>query len=662
MTFYWPHAFWLLVIPLGLFLFELRRRRRAASTAHPKILRAEAGLDHLAFTSANAPAVTTSPARWRLALGLALAITAVARPQWGRIEEPVFDQSREILIAIDLSRSMLSPDVKPNRLDRSKLLITSLLERLKGERVGLVVFAGTAFLQVPLSADYEILREFLPTLDPAYLPQGGTNYKGLLDAAIDAFGTSASADRFLVILSDGEATDDDWKPAANTLKTKGIRVLGLGVGTDAGAMIPDGTGGFVKDERGAVVMSRLNSSTLQELATITDGTYLDASSWVDLAALVNDTVERGKRGDFKETSRVRLAERFQWALAPAILLLVWSFWREFPVRPRNRDLLNRPTGATPPPVPPAMPAPRPSASTVVGALAVLLAFTVPPPGRAQTPATPPPAKGAFNAGNTSISPNAPRPTAPSAADAQKLYAQPLIQAATELAQRERAPSATDFKHLAEATLSYGQRMAGAKQTPAEKTIGDGIEAVDAGAALDPKAADWPKLRKDLEALLPKPEDQQQDQPDQKDKQDNKDQNGEGGDKQKSDQKSDDQKDKQDQQNQEQQQQQDPSKQEQNQQDDKPAEAADQQQQQKAFGDMNEQPPNQPKDAQPEPQDMQQVGGSEEKQPEAGKETDPQLAIPLQKLDQLRNQDSPAKLYQILQGQPKATPAQKGKDW
>ena len=122
---------------------------------------------------------TTAETRPRLWLwfGLALCIVALARPQWGVIEEQVFDQSREVLIAIDLSRSMLAQDVKPSRLDRSKLLIQSLLDGLKGERVGLVLFAGTAFLQSPLSADYEILREFLPALNPDYLPEGGSNYR-----------------------------------------------------------------------------------------------------------------------------------------------------------------------------------------------------------------------------------------------------------------------------------------------------------------------------------------------------------------------------------------------------------------------------------------------------------------------------------------------------
>jgi Ca-activated chloride channel family protein len=140
----------------------------------------------------------------------------------------VFDQAREIIIAIDLSRSMLSPDVKPSRLDRAKLLTQSLLEKLNGERVGLISFAGTAFVQSPLSSDYEILREFLPLLNPEFLPEGGTNYRALIETSLSAFSTS-NADRFLIILSDGEATDDEWKAAAAELKKKNIRVLALGI-------------------------------------------------------------------------------------------------------------------------------------------------------------------------------------------------------------------------------------------------------------------------------------------------------------------------------------------------------------------------------------------------------------------------------------------------
>ncbi|MEO7598205.1 MAG: VWA domain-containing protein, partial [Opitutus sp.] len=292
---------WLVFVPLGLVVLELTRRRGAIATDHEKILRAEAGAHSRRLTTLNsARSISSSRTRPWLHIGIAIAVIAAARPQWGRMEEPVFDQAREILMAIDLSRSMLTPDVKPSRLDRAKLLTQSLLEKLEGERVGLVVFSGTAFLQSPLSADYEILREFLPALNPEFLPEGGTNYRALIDTSLAAFGSTAAADRFLVVLSDGEATTDDWRERVDDLKKKGIRVIGLGVGTIAGAMIPDGAGGLVKDERGAVVLSKLESSTLRELADKTNGVYQDASNWIDVAALVSSTVESGKKGQFTD--------------------------------------------------------------------------------------------------------------------------------------------------------------------------------------------------------------------------------------------------------------------------------------------------------------------------------------------------------------------------
>ncbi|EIP97517.1 Mg-chelatase subunit ChlD [Opitutaceae bacterium TAV1] len=373
MTFLHPQLLWLLAIPVLLLTGDLLRRRRAAraaAAAPAKILTALAGPRTLRLSPSPAPALSRAAAlRWRLALGLACGVLALARPQWGRIEEPVFEQAREILIAVDLSRSMLAGDIKPSRLERARLLIQSLLGQLAGERVGLLVFSGTAFLQSPLSSDYEILREFLPELGPDYLPQGGTHYGALLQSALDSFSQESNADRFLVILSDGEADPEAtpaWQPLADTARDRGIHIIGLGLGTAEGAMIPDGHGSFVKDERGAVVLSRLESATLRELADKTAGAYTDASQWIDLSALIRNTVARGQKGEFHESSRARLIERFQWALGPAFALLLWSLWREFPVHPRPRRIT--------------------LASTTAAAFALVLFSALPPASHAAPPA------------------------------------------------------------------------------------------------------------------------------------------------------------------------------------------------------------------------------------------------------------------------------------
>ena len=598
MSFHSPHLLWLLAPLVLLFSWELARHTARAVANWPKIARAWAGAFDVSLGTKHTTA-ETRPRIW-LWFGLALCLVALARPQWGVIEEQVFDQSREVLIVLDLSRSMLAQDVKPSRLDRSKLLITSLLDGLKGERVGLVLFSGTAFLQSPLSADYEVLREFLPALNPDYLPEGGSNYKAMLETSMSSFGTS-TADRYLIILSDGESTEDDWKNLTASLKTKGIRVISLGVGTAQGSFIPETGGGLVKDERGAVVMSRLNSSTLQELAQVTGGAYTDASAWVDLPALLRKTVEAGRKGEFSEKNTARLIERFQWFLAPGLLLLLISFWAEFPVRPRERAL---PLGKT----------------------------------RGQVL----PKAASFALGLLWLSALSSQLSALGAEGAQAdTLAKPLATTVARLAAKD-AVNAKEYSEMAQTTVTYGQRVKSAQQQPPENVIRDALSAVDAGEKLDAKAADWPKLRSELEELLKKEEPPPQD----KKKQDQKDQ-------QKKDQQQ--QQDKNPSQDQDQQKS-DQQKQDQEQKDQQQS----QQQNQDAFGDMKDKPEQKKPEQKPQPQPgTQKVGGQQEKKP--AEPVDAELAMPLQKLEQVRNQDSPAKLQQLMQGQP---PKQKttGKNW
>lgn len=632
MMFAWPHLLWLLALPVALLGWELsRRRHRTLSSARSKILRAEAGLRSLKLTSfgAGQPETRLSVPRFWLFLGLTCAIVALARPQWGRLEEPVFDQSREILLAIDLSRSMQATDVKPSRLDRSKLLIQSLLEKLQGERVGLVVFAGTSFLQSPLSADYEILREFLPSLGPDYLPQGGSDYGALLEASIRAFSTTSAADRFLVILSDGEATDTEWRKQVEELKNKNIRVVGLGVGTADGSMIPDGSGGLIKDDRGAVVLSKLESATLQELAQATGGVYRDASAWVDLAGLVNETIESGRKGEFLEKNTVRHAERFQWPLAFALWCFLLSFYYEFPVRPRVRDL-KLDTGSR-------LPEAGKKAAGTLAALLLLAASLLYPLSTyaAATLATPPM--------------SAPAPAEES----------PLARVVGRIALAEK-PSGRDYAEFARETITWGSRLQSEKRGVPQPPIHDALAGVALGSKLDPKTADWPKLREELEALLQKEEEdkkdqQEQDQPQNQDQP--QDQNQQKQDDQKQDQKqkqkSDSQKsDKQDGKSEK-------NEQGQGEQDQKQKQDS-QQQEDSAFGDMSkkDQPPPPP----PPEENMQQVGGAE-KETAQPPPADPALAIPLQKLDQLRNQDSPAQLFQMMEAdKDKRAPKKPTKDW
>ncbi len=622
MTFAWPHLLWLLALPAGLLAWELFRKRGLSGADHPKILRAEAGMTTVSLADDGDGRSASSRRRFLLCAGLALGVLALARPQWGRLDEPVFDQSRDIIIALDLSRSMLTPDVKPSRLERSKLLIQSLLDKLRGERVGLIVFSGTAFLQSPISSDYEILREFLPALGPDYLPEGGTNYRQLIDTSLDAFAGGSAADRYLIILSDGEATDDNWKDRVPDLAKRGIRVIGLGVGTASGGMIPDGAGAFMKDENGAVVLSKLESGTLRELAGATHGVYRDASEWVDLSKVLASTVEEGRKGRFVEQNSVRYAERYQWALAQALVCLLASFWLEFPVRPKSRDIrLSAPAGPA-----------RRAAPAVAAAL--LVAFLL--VGAASAPAA-----------DASM----PDPAAVLSKIVGRLSAQ-------------RACSAVDWAELGRETVTWGQHVKSGSQEVPEGPVRDALSAVDNGEKADAKAADWPKMRSELEDLLKKPEDKKQDQKDQQKQQDqqNKDQDKKQDQKQQQKDKQQD-KDQQGSQPQSSDKKQDSKDQSGQQQQSKPADQK--QGSQSAFGDMGKDSPVAPT---PTPRrdsqgSMQKVGGVKKGEPDDPARGNPELAVPLEKLEQLKNQDSPAELFGMLRrGEPTPTPANTGKNW
>ena len=452
----------LLAIPvvLGAAVFSFRRADRVAQV-----------LGKANALWASPTRIGRSPNRGRvgflrglcLLAGSLFVVAALARPQWGTEEEVVFDQAREVVLALDLSQSMVAADVSPTRLERAKLLIESLLDELKGERVGLVVFSGTAFLQSPLSSDYEVLRDLLPELTPSYLPQGGTDYEAMLATALRSFhDADGKGDRFLVVLSDGEAHGEGFRRLVPTLKAKGVRVLGLGVGTQDGDVIPDGNGGLVKDVQGAVVLSRLESGTLRELATETGGTYRDAAGWVDINELVEATVAKGFEGEFVEGSDLRRQDRFQWSLAPGILLLLFAFWLELPAQPSARTVRQRAGGRA---------AWSRKAVPLVG---LLLAVAM-------------------------------GPVSARAGDEPMRVAEPnpLEELVAELA-GQQVRVAKDYAQLAEATIAYASSQPSLTASSREGVVGDALLGVAFGEEEDPFAADWDNLRARLEAAREPP--------------------------------------------------------------------------------------------------------------------------------------------------------------
>jgi len=257
-------------------------------------------------------------------LALAGTILALARPQWGFTIEQVKRKGRDVIIAIDTSRSMLADDVKPNRLTRAKLAAQDLIADLGGDRVGVIAFAGTAFLQAPLTVDYTAVLNAIKELDTEIIPQGGSNLEGALRSARDAFGKGESDNRALVIFSDGEELDADAQKATEAFKGE-VRVFTVGIGTPEGALIPVRTRGrleFVKDEGGQPVRSKLDETRLRAIAEATDGFYLRLEAGrAEMQHIVRDGLGKMTEHDSDARLSRRPIERFQWPLAGALAAL-----------------------------------------------------------------------------------------------------------------------------------------------------------------------------------------------------------------------------------------------------------------------------------------------------------------------------------------------------
>ncbi|MGB2706336.1 MAG: VWA domain-containing protein [Candidatus Omnitrophota bacterium] len=307
------------VLFLGLFYgWAFKRRRRALEAL------AEENLLPVIAASLN-------PARQRLKVIFIVAavffiIVAFMKPQYGFSWEEVRKKGVDILIAIDTSKSMLAEDVKPNRLERSKLAVRDLLVKLKGDRVGLIAFAGGAFLQCPLTSDYNGFILSLNDLGVNTIPKGGTSISSAIWEAIKTYKSEARDEKTLVIITDGEDHEGDPVRAAEAARKEKIKIFCVGIGTGEGELIPvkDETGQrvFLKDREGDVVKTRLDEAALERIARITGGIYVRArGAEFGLDTLYRERFSKMEKRVFGETLTKRYRERFQIPLFVAFLLL-----------------------------------------------------------------------------------------------------------------------------------------------------------------------------------------------------------------------------------------------------------------------------------------------------------------------------------------------------
>jgi Ca-activated chloride channel homolog len=263
-----------------------------------------------------------------LGVGLFLLFFAAAGPQCGERTELVKRSGIDLVIAIDASNSMLARDVKPSRLARAKLEVTALLDRLKGDRVGLIVFAGDAFVQCPLTTDYAAARLFLRAIDPAAMPQQGTAIaRALLEAKrVLEGGGRGSAAKAVLVITDGEDQEGDALQAAGELSEAGIRVYAVAVGSESGEPIPivdkdDNVTGYKKDREGKTVLSRTDVAGLRELASHGGGLVLRGTG-ADLGVLqVLPELDKLQKGELESRLSVQYDDKYGWFAWPSFVLL-----------------------------------------------------------------------------------------------------------------------------------------------------------------------------------------------------------------------------------------------------------------------------------------------------------------------------------------------------
>ena len=287
-----------------------------------------------------------------LAAALAGALLALARPQWGFAWEESKQKGLDIIIAMDTSRSMLAQDVAPNRLEKAKLAAFDLMREAKSDRLGLVVFAGTAFLQSPLTLDDQAFRQGLEAVNIGIIPQGGTALSAAIHTSIEAFEKNNDNHKVLVLFTDGEDHDADTETmaAAKDAAEAAMHIFTIGVGTPAGELLrvkdEQGNSSFVKDDDGNVVKSRLNQTLLQQIATTANGFYLPLQGANPMETLY----ARGLAPLPKSESTTRLTkvyrERYHWFLAFAVICLVLEFLLpESPRRSRRSENVSSPARA-----------------------------------------------------------------------------------------------------------------------------------------------------------------------------------------------------------------------------------------------------------------------------------------------------------------------------
>lgn len=256
---------------------------------------------------------------WLMVAALALLIVMLARPQMGTKISQEKRKGIEVIISLDISNSMRAEDVVPSRLDKSKMLVENMVDNFTNDKVGLVVFAGDAFIQLPITSDYVSAKMFLQNTDPSLIATQGTDLAGAIELSSKSFTQQDKVGRAILIITDGEDHEGGAIEAAEKARKNGIRVFVLGVGSTKGSSVPDGNGGYMKDNSGQEVISALNEEMCKQVAQAGGGAYIHVDNTSLAQRQLNDELTKLQKGDISSVVYSEYDEQFQ---AVGILVLI----------------------------------------------------------------------------------------------------------------------------------------------------------------------------------------------------------------------------------------------------------------------------------------------------------------------------------------------------
>lgn len=314
----------LAVVLIGLFTFWSISRKK-------KLLQL---FGDLPLIIKNAPFISFARQRTKiiiLLLGMLFIVMALSRLQFGTHLELLKREGIDIIVALDVSNSMLARDMKPNRLAKAKQEILSIIERLKGDRIGLVAFAGEAFTQCPLTLDYAAAQLLLTAMNQTSVSIQGTSLKEPIETAIKMFDQKSKKHKVILLLTDGEDQTEGANEAAKQARQEGIKIYTVGIGNSVGEPIPildrnNNQVGFKKDINGEVIVTKLDEAALQQISFTSGGKYYHATAGEIELDRIFEEISKMEKKDLEGTLVTRFDDRFQWPLLFAIFLIIGEFF------------------------------------------------------------------------------------------------------------------------------------------------------------------------------------------------------------------------------------------------------------------------------------------------------------------------------------------------